>query len=68
MTEAVAADCYMLLIYDTGSFFVGHRDTEKIPDMFADPSQKQWRLKAIQHRRSHVEERRQDLEQVAALV
>ncbi len=31
----VSADLYKLLIYDTGSFFVEHRDTEKAPGMFA---------------------------------
>lgn len=31
----VAADFYKLLIYDPGSFFVDHRDTEKAPGMFA---------------------------------
>src|SRR6267154_1163612 len=31
----VAADFYKLLVYDTGSFFVDHRDTEKVPGMFA---------------------------------
>lgn len=31
----VKADIYKLLIYDTGSFFVPHRDTEKAPGMFA---------------------------------
>jgi hypothetical protein len=35
VTEAVAADFYKLLIYDAGSFFLGHRDTEKVPGMFA---------------------------------
>lgn len=35
VTEPVSADFYKLLIYDTGSFFVGHRDTEKVPGMFA---------------------------------
>jgi hypothetical protein len=35
VTEPVAADFYKLLIYDAGSFFVGHRDTEKVPGMFA---------------------------------
>jgi hypothetical protein len=35
VTEPVAADFYKLLIYDTGSFFLGHRDTEKVPGMFA---------------------------------
>ncbi len=31
----VTASPYKLLIYDTGSFFVPHRDTEKLPGMFA---------------------------------
>jgi len=31
----VNAELYKLLIYDTGSFFVSHRDTEKAPGMFA---------------------------------
>jgi hypothetical protein len=35
VTEPVAADFYKLLVYDAGSFFVGHRDTEKVPGMFA---------------------------------
>jgi predicted 2-oxoglutarate/Fe(II)-dependent dioxygenase YbiX len=33
--EPVAADFYKLLIYDAGSFFVDHRDSEKAPGMFA---------------------------------
>ncbi len=33
--EAVSAELYKLLIYDTGSFFVEHRDTEKVAGMFA---------------------------------
>lgn len=33
--EPVAAEFYKLLIYDTGGFFLDHRDTEKIPGMFA---------------------------------
>ncbi len=32
---AIEAQLYKLLIYDTGSFFVSHRDTEKAPGMFA---------------------------------
>ena len=28
-------ELYKLLIYETGSFFAAHRDTEKIPNMFA---------------------------------
>ena len=31
----VHAELYKLLIYDAGSFFVSHRDTEKAPGMFA---------------------------------
>ena len=31
----VNAKLYKLLVYDTGSFFVSHRDTEKSPGMFA---------------------------------
>ncbi|MBO0755168.1 MAG: 2OG-Fe(II) oxygenase [Bradyrhizobiaceae bacterium] len=33
--DSVAATLYKLLIYDKGSFFVSHRDTEKEPGMFA---------------------------------
>jgi predicted 2-oxoglutarate/Fe(II)-dependent dioxygenase YbiX len=33
--DPVAAVFYKLLIYDEGSFFVSHRDTEKEPGMFA---------------------------------
>ena len=32
---AIEAQLYKLLVYDTGSFFVPHRDTEKAPGMFA---------------------------------
>src|SRR5579871_849087 len=35
VSEPVSADFYKLLVYDAGSFFVGHRDTEKVPGMFA---------------------------------
>jgi hypothetical protein len=35
VTEPVDAEFYKLLIYDQGSFFVRHRDTEKLPGMFA---------------------------------
>jgi hypothetical protein len=31
----VDAEFYKLLVYDQGSFFVRHRDTEKLPGMFA---------------------------------
>jgi len=33
--DPVAADFYKLLVYDEGSFFVDHRDTEKVAGMFA---------------------------------
>jgi len=35
LDEPIAAQLYKLLIYDQGSFFVSHRDTEKAPGMFA---------------------------------
>ena len=35
VTARVEAELYKLLVYDTGSFFVAHRDTEKTPGMFA---------------------------------
>lgn len=35
VAEPVSAELYKMLIYDTGSFFVEHRDTEKTPGMFA---------------------------------
>ena len=35
VTGSVAAVLYKLLVYDTGSFFVRHRDSEKAPGMFA---------------------------------
>jgi predicted 2-oxoglutarate/Fe(II)-dependent dioxygenase YbiX len=35
VSEPVSAELYKLLIYDEGSFFVSHRDTEKQPGMFA---------------------------------
>jgi len=33
--DPVTAEFYKLLVYEPGSFFVGHRDTEKAPGMFA---------------------------------
>ena len=33
--QEIAADLYKMLVYDEGSFFVNHRDTEKAPGMFA---------------------------------
>ena len=35
VTGTVVAELYKLLVYDEGSFFVSHRDTEKAPGMFA---------------------------------
>jgi hypothetical protein len=35
VNEPIDAEFYKLLVYDQGSFFVGHRDTEKAPGMFA---------------------------------
>ncbi len=35
VTDTVVAELYKLLVYDQGSFFVSHRDTEKAPGMFA---------------------------------
>lgn len=35
VTGAVVAEFYKVLVYDEGSFFVSHRDTEKAPGMFA---------------------------------
>jgi hypothetical protein len=35
VTGPVVADLYKLLVYDPGSFFVNHRDTEKAAGMFA---------------------------------
>jgi predicted 2-oxoglutarate/Fe(II)-dependent dioxygenase YbiX len=35
VSEPIAAKLYKLLVYDQGSFFVSHRDTEKAPGMFA---------------------------------
>lgn len=35
VSDPVTAQLYKLLIYDTGSFFVEHRDTEKSAGMFA---------------------------------
>ena len=35
VSEPVSAELYKLLVYDPGSFFVRHRDTEKASGMFA---------------------------------
>jgi len=54
LTEHVTAELYKLLIYDKGSFFVSHRDTEKVPGMFATlvlalPSQSQGGELVVRH-------------------
>jgi predicted 2-oxoglutarate/Fe(II)-dependent dioxygenase YbiX len=33
--QPISAELHKLLLYETGGFFVGHRDTEKAPGMFA---------------------------------
>ena len=35
VSEPASAELYKMLVYDTGSFFLSHRDTEKVPGMFA---------------------------------
>ena len=35
VSDPIEAEFYKMLIYETGSFFVGHRDTEKAPGRFA---------------------------------
>jgi predicted 2-oxoglutarate/Fe(II)-dependent dioxygenase YbiX len=35
VAEPFVAELYKLLVYDKGSFFMSHRDTEKAPGMFA---------------------------------
>ena len=35
VNASVVTRLYKLLVYDQGSFFVSHRDTEKVPGMFA---------------------------------
>jgi hypothetical protein len=35
VSDPVTAELYKLLVYDVGSFFVSHRDSEKTPGMFA---------------------------------
>jgi predicted 2-oxoglutarate/Fe(II)-dependent dioxygenase YbiX len=35
VSDPIEAEFYKMLIYESGSFFVSHRDTEKAPGMFA---------------------------------
>jgi len=55
----IEAELYKLLIYDTGSFFIRHRDTEKAPGMFATlvialPSEYEGGALRIRHRNEEV--------------
>ncbi len=55
VSEPIAAELYKLLIYDKGSFFVSHRDTEKAPGMFATlvvalPSQSEGGELVVRHK------------------
>jgi predicted 2-oxoglutarate/Fe(II)-dependent dioxygenase YbiX len=55
VTGSVTATLYKLLIYDKGSFFVSHRDTEKVPGMFATlvlalPSQSEGGELVVRHK------------------
>src|SRR5215471_894764 len=57
--EPVSAELYKLLIYDKGSFFVSHRDTEKVPGMFATlvlalPSQSSGGELVVRHKEREV--------------
>lgn len=57
--EPVRAELYKMLVYDTGSFFIGHRDTEKAPGMFATlvvvlPSQYTGGELRVRHREREV--------------
>ena len=59
VTEAVSAELYKLLVYDEGSFFLEHRDTEKCPGMFATlvlvlPSEYSGGELIVQHRGREV--------------
>lgn len=68
----VEADLYKLLVYDEGSFFLDHRDTEKAPGMFgtlivALPSLHAGGELVIRHREREVrlDLRRSDLSELA---
>jgi len=55
VTGPITAALYKLLIYDKGSFFVSHRDTEKAPGMFATlvlalPSQSEGGELVVRHK------------------
>ena len=55
VTGPVTAELYKLLVYDKGSFFASHRDTEKAPGMFATlvlalPSQSEGGELVVRHK------------------
>ena len=59
VSDTVSATLYKLLIYDKGSFFVSHRDTEKAPGMFATlvltlPSQSEGGELVVRHKHREV--------------
>lgn len=59
VSEPVVAALYKLLVYDKGSFFVNHRDTEKVPGMFATlvlalPSQSKGGELVVRHKDREV--------------
>ena len=59
LAEPVTAALYKLLVYDKGSFFVSHRDTEKAPGMFATlvlalPSRSEGGQLVVRHRDREV--------------
>ena len=70
--QGVVAELYKMLVYDEGSFFVSHRDTEKAPGMFATlivalPSLHAGGELLVRHREREVrlELRSDDLSEVA---
>jgi predicted 2-oxoglutarate/Fe(II)-dependent dioxygenase YbiX len=72
VSEPVAAELYKLLIYDKGSFFVSHRDTEKAPGMFATlvlalPSQSEGGKLVVRHkgREAKLDLRTEDPSEIA---
>jgi hypothetical protein len=59
VSDPIRAEFYKLLVYDPGSFFVGHRDTEKLPGMFATllvvlPSQFEGGALVVRHKDREV--------------
>jgi predicted 2-oxoglutarate/Fe(II)-dependent dioxygenase YbiX len=72
VTVVVEAELYKLLVYDKGSFFVEHRDTEKAPGMFATlivalPSVYEGGELVVRHqgREVHADLRKEDPSEIA---